>query len=138
VVPPLQTRRDPWEYDTELYKRRNEIERLFGRIKRFRRVFTRYDKTDLPSSPHVPHAACNRWDGDALPGAVARLRPVVPPLQTRRDPWEYDTELYKRRNEIERLFGRIKRFRRVFTRYDKTDLMFSAFVTVAFIADQLR
>jgi len=30
------------------------------------------------------------------------FEPVVPPLQTRRDPWEYDTELYKRRNEIER------------------------------------
>jgi len=41
-------------------------------------------------------------------------------------------------NEIERLFGSIKRFRRVFTRYDKTDVMFSAFVTIAFIADQLR
>jgi transposase len=66
------------------------------------------------------------------------FEPVVPPLETRRDPWTYDTEVYKRRNEIERLFGRIKRFRRVFTRYDKTDLMFSAFVTVAFIADQLR
>lgn len=64
--------------------------------------------------------------------------PVGPPLQSRRDPWLYDTELHKRRNEIERLFGRIKRFRRVFTRYDKTDRMFSAFVTVAFIADQLR
>lgn len=48
------------------------------------------------------------------------------------------TELHKRRNEIERLFGRIKRFRRVLTRYDKTDRMFSAFVPVAFIADQLR
>ena len=66
------------------------------------------------------------------------FEPVVPPLQTRRDPWTYDTEVYKRRNEIERLFGRIKRFRRVFTRYDKTDLTFSAFVTVAFIAGQLR
>ena len=54
------------------------------------------------------------------------------------DPWEYDTELYKRRNEIERLLGRIKRFRRVFTRYDKTDLMFTAFITVALIADFLR
>ena len=64
--------------------------------------------------------------------------PVVPPLESRLDPWSFDAELYKRRNEIERLFGRIKRFRRVFTRYDKTDLMLSAFVTVAFIADQLR
>jgi len=66
------------------------------------------------------------------------FEPVVPPLQTRLDPREYDAELYKRRNEIERLFGRIKRFRRVLTRFEQTDLMFSAFVTVAFIADQLR
>jgi transposase len=66
------------------------------------------------------------------------LEPVVPPKQNRVDPWEYDTELYKRRNEIERLFGRIKRFRRIFTRYEKTDLMFSAFITITLIADMLR
>ena len=30
--------------------------------------------------------------------------PVVPPFSTRAEPWEYDWELYKRRNEIERLF----------------------------------
>jgi transposase len=64
--------------------------------------------------------------------------PVVPPLATRRDPWEHDTETYKRRNEIERLFGRSKRFRRVFTRYDKTDLVFATFITVAMIADLLH
>ena len=63
---------------------------------------------------------------------------VVPPKETRVMPWEYDTELYKRRNEIERLFGRIKRFRSVFTRYDKTDLMFLAFITIALIADLIR
>ena len=54
------------------------------------------------------------------------------------DPWPFDGELYERRNEIGRLFGRIKRFRRVCTRCGKTDLMFGAFVTVAFIAGQLR
>ena len=36
--------------------------------------------------------------------------PVVPPLSTRVDPWEYDREMYKRRNEIERLFRRLKAF----------------------------
>jgi len=74
-----------------------------------------------------------RWLAQSL-----GFEPVVPPLQTRVDPWEYDTELYKRRNEIERLFGRIERFRRVLTRYDKTGLMFTAFITVALIADLLR
>ena len=34
--------------------------------------------------------------------------PVVPPLSSRVDPWEYDKELYKRRNEVERLFRRLK------------------------------
>jgi transposase len=63
---------------------------------------------------------------------------VVPAKQNRLDPWECDTDLYKRRNEIERLFGRIKRFLRIFTRCDKTDLMFSAFITITLIADQLR
>jgi transposase len=30
--------------------------------------------------------------------------PVVPPMKTRIEPWEYDREMYKRRNEVERLF----------------------------------
>ena len=35
--------------------------------------------------------------------------PVVPPRKTRRDPWEYDREMDKRRNEVERLFRRLMR-----------------------------
>lgn len=64
--------------------------------------------------------------------------PVVPPLRTRVEPWEYDKELYKRRNEVERVFRRLKGFRRVFTRFDKLDLMFAAFLLVALIAEALR
>jgi len=37
-----------------------------------------------------------------------------------------------------RLFGRIKRFRRVVTRYDKIYLMFGAFITIVLITDVLR
>ncbi len=33
--------------------------------------------------------------------------PVVPPLKTRIEPWEYDRQMYKRRNEVERLFRRL-------------------------------
>ena len=64
--------------------------------------------------------------------------PVVPPNPQRRDPWEYDRVLYRRRNEVERLFRRLKGFRRVFTRFDKLDAMFTAFVYLAFIFDALR
>ena len=47
--------------------------------------------------------------------------------------WEYDVELYKRRNEIERLFRLLKRFRRVFTRYEKLDVMFVGFIQLALV-----
>ena len=63
--------------------------------------------------------------------------PVVPPKKNRRTPWEYDKVLYKRRNEIERFFLRLKRFRKVFTRYDKLDIMFSGVIFFALIVDAL-
>jgi len=63
--------------------------------------------------------------------------PVVPPKSNRLNPWEYDKELYKRRNEIERLFLRIKRFRKVFTRYDKLDALYMGVISFALIADAL-
>lgn len=64
--------------------------------------------------------------------------PVVPPKTNRLDPWEYDKELYKRRNEVERLFRRLKGFRRIFSRFEKLDVMFLGFISFALIADGLR
>jgi transposase len=64
--------------------------------------------------------------------------PVVPPLKTRVNPWEYDRAMYKRRNEIERLFRRLKGFRRIFSRFEKLDVMFLGFILFALIADVLR
>ncbi len=66
------------------------------------------------------------------------LEPVVPPNPKRRQPWQYDKQLYRRRTQIERLFRRLKAWRRVFTRYDKLDVMFAGFITVALIAEGLR
>ena len=73
----------------------------------------------------------------ALAGELGFV-PVVPPLKTRLDPWAYNEELYKRRNEVERLFRRLKGFRRIFTRFDKLDVMFMGFITFALIIDGLR
>ena len=64
--------------------------------------------------------------------------PVVPPLRTRVEPWEYDREMYKRRNEIERLFRRLKGFRRIFSRFEKLDAVFLGFILFALIVDGLR
>lgn len=63
--------------------------------------------------------------------------PVVPPKSNRKEPWEYDKERYKRRNEVERYFLRIKRFRKVFTRYDKLDFVYLGVVTLAMIFDAI-
>ena len=64
--------------------------------------------------------------------------PVVPPKQKRVSPWQYDRVMYRRRNEIERLFRRLKGFRRVFSRFDKLDVMFTAFIHFALIVEALR
>lgn len=64
--------------------------------------------------------------------------PVVPPLRTRVDPWEYNRAMYRRRNEVERLFRRLKGFRRIFSRFEKLDVMFLGFISFAFIADALK
>jgi len=64
--------------------------------------------------------------------------PVVPPKQNRVTPWEYNRAMHKRRNEIERLFRRLKGFRRIFSRFEKLDVMFIAFINFALIVDGLR
>ena len=72
------------------------------------------------------------------PGALRLEKgyvPVVPPKKNRLEPWAYDKELYKQRNEIERFFLRLKRFRRIFVWYDKLDILFVGFILFAMIVD---
>jgi transposase len=64
--------------------------------------------------------------------------PVVPPKSNRLAPWQYDKAMYRRRNQIERLFRRLKGFRRLFSRFDKLDVMFLAFLNFALIVEALR
>jgi transposase len=66
------------------------------------------------------------------------LLPVVPPQSNRLNPWEYDRALYKKRNEVERLFRRLKGFRRLFSRFEKLDVVFLAFLNFALIVEALR
>lgn len=44
VIPPNPTRKHPHDYDPIAYRTRNLIERMFCRLKDFRRIATRYDK----------------------------------------------------------------------------------------------
>jgi transposase len=66
------------------------------------------------------------------------LTPVVPPKSNRIEPWEYDRQMYKKRNEVERLFRRLKGFRRIFSRFDKLDVVFAFFIHFALIIDALN
>ena len=45
VIPPRSMRKDPREYDKHLYKARHLIENFFARLKQYRCIATRYDKT---------------------------------------------------------------------------------------------
>ena len=47
VIPPKSNRREPWEYDRELYRQRNLIERAFNKLKQWRRIATRYDRRSI-------------------------------------------------------------------------------------------
>jgi transposase len=56
---------------------------------------------------------------------------VIPPKSNRRSPRTYDRDLYKARHLIENFFARLKQFRAIATRYDKTAQNFLAAVYLA-------
>lgn len=61
---------------------------------------------------------------------------VIPAKANRKTPIPHDEEMYKWRHLIENFFKRIKEFRRIATRYDKTDTSFAAaiYLVAAFLA----
>ncbi len=56
---------------------------------------------------------------------------VIPSTMSRRRPIPYDAAVYRQRNLIERMFGRLKDFRRIATRYDKLARNFLATIAIA-------
>ena len=93
-----------------------------------------------PMPEGLPLLMDRAYEGDETRQLVLDLGmiPVVPPKSNRLQPWEYDRALYKKRNEIERLFRRLKGFRRIFSRFEKLDVVFLAFLCFALIVEALR
>lgn len=58
---------------------------------------------------------------------------TIPPKSNAKQPWEYDQWSYRERHLVECFFQKIKWFRRVATRYDKSDDSFLGFVYLAAI-----
>ncbi len=73
------------------------------------------------------------YDADSLMDAILEAggEPVIPPRRHRKHQHPYDKELYKERNQVERLFAKLKEFRRIATRYDKLLANFLGFVKLA-------
>jgi transposase len=80
------------------------------------------------------------YDSDAVVKAVEDMGAVavIPPKSNRKIQREYDKFLYKERNLVERLFNKLKNFRRVATRYDKLDITFLGFIYLAAITLWLK
>jgi transposase len=94
----------------------------------------------LPMPEGLPLPTDRAYESDQTRQLVLDLGmvPVVPPKSNRIEPWEYDCALYKKRNQIERLSRRLKGFRRIFSRFEKLDVLFIGFLNFALIVEALR
>jgi transposase len=70
------------------------------------------------------------YDSDAI-RALLRGRgaeAVIPSNPTRQEPVGHDAEVYRQRNRVERLVGKLKQFRRMATRYEKLSETYLALI----------
>ena len=73
------------------------------------------------------------WFRDAL--QAKGITPCIPGRKTRTEPIRYDKRRYKRRYRIEIMFGRLKDWRRVATRYDRCPTVFLSAIALAATVD---
>jgi putative transposase len=80
------------------------------------------------------------YDGESALQAVreAGAVPVIPRRKTTTTRRPFDRVLYSQRHLIECLFGKLKQFRRIATRYDKHIQNYLGFVKIAAIAIWIR
>ena len=73
--------------------------------------------------------AFSDWFRDAL--EAKGIQPCIPGRRSRNEPVRYDKRRYRRRSRIEIMFGRLKDWRRVATRYDRCPTVFFSAVALA-------
>jgi transposase len=80
------------------------------------------------------------YDSDVFRAQLRRWgsRPCIPPRCNRLQPVTWHSGFYRKRHKVENLFQRLKRYRRIGTRYEKRDLYFLSFVQLAAILDWLK
>ena len=83
--------------------------------------------------PSAELVADKGYDSRALREWLAErgTQPVIPPRKNRKIQYHYDAVIYKQRNVVERLFCRIKDWRRIATRFDRNIKNFMAAIAIA-------
>ena len=73
------------------------------------------------------------YDSDWFRAALTErgITPCIPPRKNRKVQYHYDKDLYRQRHKIENVFGRIKDWRRVATRYDRCAHTFMSAISIA-------
>uniref|UniRef100_UPI000579953A IS5/IS1182 family transposase n=1 Tax=Halocynthiibacter namhaensis TaxID=1290553 RepID=UPI000579953A len=73
------------------------------------------------------------YDADWFRKALSNkdIKPCIPGRKSRKKPVKYDKRRYKRRNRIERMFGKLKDWRRISTRYDRGPNVFMSAIALA-------
>lgn len=73
------------------------------------------------------------YDADWFRRALAErgITACIPSKSNRKTPIEYDRVLYRQRHKIENMFGRLKDWRRIHTRYDRCAHTFMSTIRIA-------
>lgn len=90
----------------------------------------------LDSLPQAKELLADRgYDADWFRNALYHkgITPCIPGRRSRKEPMSYDKELYKQRHKIEIMFGRLKDWRRIATRYDRCEHTFFSAICIAAI-----
>jgi transposase len=97
-------------------------------------------KTLLEGAPFEVVIADKGYDSQALVDAIEAQggEAVIPSRHNNRVQRDFDRDRYKDRNLAERFWNKLKHYRRVATRYEKTARNFLAFLHVASLMVLLR
>ena len=73
------------------------------------------------------------YDADWFRQALAErgITACIPSRSNRKKPIEHDRELHRQRHKIENMFGRLKDWRRIHTRYDRCAHTFMSAICIA-------
>lgn len=84
----------------------------------------------LPDDPIKAVVADKGYDADAFVITVTArgAAAVIPPRKNRQQPRAYDRHVYRERQLIECFFGKIKHYRRIFSRFEKTARNYMGFL----------